>query len=100
MPGMTETGAAFPSPERAPSPTDGVFVAVGIEGAMGAFGAEGALGAEGAEGAAGGARRAGAGGAGAGAGLGFGGTSWRYYKSAQNISLVIRERVGAFQTYV
>lgn len=86
IPGMTDTGAALPSPERAPRPTlpdlaagaTGTFGAAGIAGAVGAAGA---FGAAGAAGAAGGARRTGAGGA--AAGLGLGGTSWRYCGSTR-----------------
>jgi len=80
---MTLTGAAFPSPDRAPNPIEGPFEE-GIEGATGAFGKVGAFGVEetaGAEGATGGARRAGAGGA--AAGLGLRGTSCRYYRDKQ-----------------
>lgn len=101
MPGMTDTGAALPSPDLAPRPIEGVFDAVGIagasgaEGALGAIGALGAAGAAGAEGVAGGALRAGAGGA--GAGFGLGGTSWRYCgskfeKSIQKLDSTTTER--------
>lgn len=98
IPGMTDTGAALPSPVRDPSPTDdppadgagGDLGAAGTGGDLGAAGAGGGFGAAGAAagaggdgaGAAGGGRRAGAGG-------GFGAccsTALRYCRQNSSLS--------------